>query len=106
MTFKHALCAHERQGNSNAHRDQNDHPRSALRPGPNQTLLVHNGAGNTVRAVQGAVWITEKNPARDIVLWSTAPATRLHVRCLELGRDIVGSIVADHTYVLVNGAVA
>ena len=40
----------------------------ALRLAPNQTLKVHDGAGSTVCAVQGAVWITEENQQRDIVL--------------------------------------
>jgi hypothetical protein len=40
----------------------------ALRLGQNQTLKVHDGAGSTVCAVQGAVWITEENQRQDIVL--------------------------------------
>ena len=35
---------------------------------PNQTLKVLDGAGSTVRALEGAVWITEENQPRDIVL--------------------------------------
>jgi hypothetical protein len=42
--------------------------RSALRLGPNQTLRVVNGAGSTVCAVEGSVWITEENQPTDIVL--------------------------------------
>lgn len=40
----------------------------ALRLGPNQTLKVTGGAGSTVQAVEGAVWITEENQPRDVVL--------------------------------------
>lgn len=40
----------------------------ALRLGPNQTLKVTGGAGSTVCAVEGSVWITEENQVRDIVL--------------------------------------
>ena len=36
--------------------------------GPNQTLRVVDGEGTTVCAVEGAVWITEENQPRDIVL--------------------------------------
>ena len=40
----------------------------AVRLAPNQTLRVVDGAGSTVCAVDGAVWITEENYPRDIVL--------------------------------------
>jgi Protein of unknown function (DUF2917) len=40
----------------------------AVKLGPNQTLRVVDGAGTTVCADQGSVWITEENDARDIVL--------------------------------------
>ncbi len=40
----------------------------AVKLGPNQTLRVVDGAGSTVCAMQGSVWITEENDARDIVL--------------------------------------
>jgi hypothetical protein len=40
----------------------------AVKLGPNQTLKVTDGAGSTVCAVEGSVWITEENQARDIVL--------------------------------------
>ncbi len=40
----------------------------AVRLGPNQTLKVVDGAGSTVCAVEGSVWITEENQAKDIVL--------------------------------------
>ena len=36
--------------------------------GPNQTLKVVDGAGSTVTAVSGSVWITEENQPNDIVL--------------------------------------
>jgi hypothetical protein len=40
----------------------------AVRLGPNQTLKVVDGAGSTVCALDGALWITEENQVRDIVL--------------------------------------
>jgi hypothetical protein len=40
----------------------------AVRLGPNQTLKVVDGAGSTLCAVEGSVWITEENQPRDIVL--------------------------------------
>jgi hypothetical protein len=40
----------------------------AVRLAPNQTLKVLDGAGSTVCALEGSVWITEENQPRDIVL--------------------------------------
>ena len=40
----------------------------AVKLGPNQTLKVVDGAGSTVCALQGSLWITEENQLRDIVL--------------------------------------
>jgi hypothetical protein len=40
----------------------------AVTLGPNQTLKVLDGAGSTLRAIEGSVWITEENQPRDIVL--------------------------------------
>jgi hypothetical protein len=40
----------------------------AVKLGPNQTLKVVDGAGSTVCAVGGSLWITEENQPRDIVL--------------------------------------
>ncbi len=40
----------------------------AVKLSPNQTLRLVDGAGSTVCAVEGAVWITEENDPRDIVL--------------------------------------
>jgi len=42
--------------------------KGAVRLGPNQTLKVVDGAGSTVTAVEGSVWITEENRPQDIVL--------------------------------------
>jgi len=39
-----------------------------LRLEPGQMLKVREGAGNTVCALEGAVWITENDQPRDIVL--------------------------------------
>lgn len=35
---------------------------------PNQTLRLRDAAGTTVKALDGAVWITEENQPKDIVL--------------------------------------
>ena len=40
----------------------------AVQLGPNQTLKVVDGAGSTLCALEGALWITEENQARDIIL--------------------------------------
>jgi hypothetical protein len=40
----------------------------AVKLGPNQTLKVVDAAGSTVCALEGAVWITEENDAKDVVL--------------------------------------
>jgi hypothetical protein len=40
----------------------------AVRLGANQTLKIVDGAGRTVCAEEGAVWITEENVPKDIVL--------------------------------------
>jgi len=40
----------------------------AVRLAPNQTLKLIDGAGSTLCAVAGSVWITEENQPRDIVL--------------------------------------
>jgi hypothetical protein len=40
----------------------------AVRLGANQVLKLRDGAGVTVCALAGAVWITEENQPRDIVL--------------------------------------
>ena len=40
----------------------------AVKLSPNQTLKVLDGAGHTVSAVEGCVWITEENDPNDIVL--------------------------------------
>lgn len=40
----------------------------AVKLGANQTLKIVDGAGRTVCAEEGAVWITEENLPKDIVL--------------------------------------
>ena len=40
----------------------------AVRLAANQTLKLLDGAGSTVCAVEGSVWITEENQPRDVVL--------------------------------------
>ena len=40
----------------------------ALRIARGQTLKVHDGAGSTICAREGVVWITEENSRKDVVL--------------------------------------
>lgn len=40
----------------------------AVRLNQNQTLKLVDGAGSTVCALEGSVWITEENQPKDIVL--------------------------------------
>jgi hypothetical protein len=40
----------------------------AVKLAPHQTLRLVDGAGSTVCAVEGSVWITEENEPKDIVL--------------------------------------
>lgn len=40
----------------------------AVQLGPHQTLKLREAAGSTVCALRGALWITEENQPRDIVL--------------------------------------
>ena len=58
--------------------------------GPNQTLKVVDGAGSTVCAVEGQVWITEENQPRDIVLKPGA-CYRLRERGIALINSLSGS---------------
>ena len=62
----------------------------AVRLGPNQTMKVLDGAGSTVCAVEGSVWITEENQPRDIVLERGA-CYRLRERGLALVNAIGGA---------------
>jgi superfamily I DNA and RNA helicase len=41
---------------------------AGLRLAPGQMLKVRDGAGSTVCALEGSVWITEENQTRDVVL--------------------------------------
>jgi hypothetical protein len=40
----------------------------ALRLARGQTLRVRDGAGNTICAREGSVWITEENSRKDVIL--------------------------------------
>ena len=62
----------------------------AVQLGPNQTLKVVDGAGSTVTAVQGAVWITEENRPNDIVLES-GKSYRLRERGVALVNSLGGA---------------
>jgi hypothetical protein len=59
----------------------------AVQLGPEQTLRLRDGAGATVCAVEGTVWITEENQARDVVL---APGECYRLR--QAGLAIVNSL--------------
>jgi hypothetical protein len=61
----------------------------AVRLHPNQTLRLVDGAGATVCALEGEVWITEENQARDIVLKSGA-CYRLRKRGLAIVNALGG----------------
>ena len=56
----------------------------------NQTLRLRDSAGSTVCAVEGSVWITEENQARDIVL-APGSSYRLQKRGLAIVNPIGGA---------------
>lgn len=58
--------------------------------GPNQTLRVVDGAGSTVCALEGSLWITEENQPRDIVLKPGA-CYRLRERGIALVNSLGGN---------------
>ena len=68
----------------------------AVRLRPNQTFKVVDGAGSTVCAVEGTVWITEENQARDIVLERGA-CYRLRARGLALVNALGGEAAISFT---------
>lgn len=61
--------------------------KGAVKLGPNQTLKVVDGAGSTVTAVEGSVWITEENRPNDVVL---SPGGKYTLR--ERGIALVNSL--------------
>jgi len=66
----------------------------AVTLGPNQTLRLVDGAGSTVCAVEGSVWITEENQARDIVLQAgsgTPSCYRLRSRGVAIVNSLGGT---------------
>jgi len=62
----------------------------AVQLGQNQTLRVVDGAGSTVCAIEGSVWITEENQPRDIVLKPGA-CYRLRERGIALVNSLGGN---------------
>jgi hypothetical protein len=62
----------------------------AVRLNANQTLRLRDSAGSTVCAVEGSVWITEENQARDIVL-SPGSCYRLQQGGLAIVNSIGGA---------------
>jgi hypothetical protein len=62
----------------------------AVKLGADQTLRVVDGAGSTVCAIEGSVWITEENQPRDIVLKPGA-CYRLRERGLALVNALGGT---------------
>jgi len=68
----------------------------AVRLGPNQTLKLVDGAGSTVCAVEGSVWITEENQAKDIVLES-GRCYRLRQRGVAIVNSLGGTAAVSFT---------
>ena len=64
--------------------------KGAVRLGPNQTLKVVDGAGSTVSALEGAVWITEENQPKDIAL-EPGDSYRLRERGIALVNSLGGA---------------
>jgi hypothetical protein len=64
--------------------------KGAVRLGPNQTLRVVDGAGSTVSAIEGSVWITEENQPTDIVL-APGDSYRLRQRGIALVNSLGGA---------------
>jgi hypothetical protein len=62
----------------------------AVRLGPNQLIKVLDGAGSTVCAVEGSVWITEENQPKDIILERGA-CYRLRQRGLAIVNSLGGA---------------
>jgi hypothetical protein len=62
----------------------------AVRLAANQTLKLLDGAGSTVCATEGSVWITEENQPRDIVL-QAGNCYRLRQRGLAIINALGGS---------------
>jgi hypothetical protein len=62
----------------------------AVKLAPNQTLRVVDGEGTTVCALEGAVWITEENQPRDIVLQQGA-CYRLRERGIAILNSLNGA---------------
>jgi hypothetical protein len=68
----------------------------AVRLSPHQTLRLRDSAGSTVCAVEGSVWITEENQARDIVL-AQGNCYRLRNRGLALINPLGGTAAVELT---------
>jgi len=70
--------------------------KGAVRLSPHQTLRLRDSAGSTVCAVEGSVWITEENQARDIVL-AQGNCYRLRNRGLALINPLGGTASVELT---------
>jgi len=70
--------------------------KGAVRLAPHQTLRLRDSAGSTVCAVEGSVWITEENQARDIVL-AQGNCYRLRNRGLALVNPLGGTASVELT---------
>jgi hypothetical protein len=68
----------------------------AVRLSPHQTLRLRDSAGSTLCAVEGSVWITEENQARDIVL-AQGSCYRLRNRGLALVNPLGGTASVELT---------
>lgn len=67
-----------------------------VRLAPHQTLRLRDSAGSTVCALEGSVWITEENQARDIVL-AQGNCYRLRNRGLALVNPLGGTASVELT---------
>ena len=70
--------------------------KGAVRLSPHQTLRLRDSAGSTVCALEGSVWITEENQARDIVL-AQGNCYRLRNRGLALINPLGGTASVELT---------
>jgi hypothetical protein len=68
----------------------------AVRLTPHQTLRLRDSAGSTVCALEGSVWITEENQARDIVL-AQGNCYRLRHRGLAVINPLGGNAAVELT---------
>ena len=64
-----------------------------VRLAPGQSLTVRDGAGSTVCAREGTLWITEEKSSRDVVL-EAGNCYRLERRGLAIVQAFDGAVIA------------